>query len=423
MNKFKLFFSTAIICASTAVSVMPVSAFDISYDNVTHKYEGEVYKLVVNEKSMNNLPLEPIIFNDRALVPVREIFEEMGATVDYAGETQTVYISYGGTSITMRINDNVAVINGERKTIPDNVVPKLITKVGGETKTMVPLRFISETMGMDVVFDGNHGTIFVNSPNAYESMNTPVTMEPSTQNPSGSQNQSKPQATQKPNLSKPSGGVLGSDEGVTGVDLNTEFIMQGVDVSHWQNDIDWEKAKDEIDFAILSIGYGQDLTEQDDKKFKQNADACTKYGIPFGVYIYSYAMNVDNSSSEADHVLRLIKDYDLSFPVYYDMEEEKQGKLPAEQLGQMAKTFCDKIQAAGYDVGIYANTYWWTNILTDSAFSNPTWYKWVAQYNTECTYTGKYTMWQYTSQGSVAGMNGDIDMNYWYGQKRVVTSK
>ena len=61
--------------------------------------------------------------------------------------------------------------------------------------------------------------------------------------------------------------------------------------------------------------------------------------------------------------------------------------------------------------------------MTDSAFSNPTWYKWVAQYNTECTYTGKYTMWQYTSQGSVAGMNGDIDMNYWYGQKRVVTSK
>jgi GH25 family lysozyme M1 (1,4-beta-N-acetylmuramidase) len=114
----------------------------------------------------------------------------------------------------------------------------------------------------------------------------------------------------------------------------------------------------------------------------------------------------------------MIKDCNLSFPVYYDLEDDCQANFTPEELGAIAKAFCDKIEAAGYEVGIYANTTWWTNKLTDKVFENPNWYKWVAQYNNKCTYKGKYTMWQYTSSGKVSGMEGDIDMNYWYGKLR-----
>lgn len=459
MKKLKVLCTAAAVAAAFGMSTVNAAAFKISYDLVTEQYTGSVYRLVINDKEMTNLPMEPIIFNDRALVPVREIFEELGATVNYNGTTRGIDIDYNKTSIYMKINDNVTIINGKRTKIPDGVVPKLITKVGGETKTMVPLRFISETIGMKVIFEGETGTIYVNSPD-YKAPTPEPTVEPTiaptpeptvaptikptakpTEKPTSTK---KPSATAKPSTSskpsttaKPSASATpeptkrplsalkgaGTTAGVTGADVNTEFVMQGVDVSHWQNDIDWKTAKDEIDFAILSIGYGQDETEQDDRKFKRNADACVKYGIPFGVYIYSYATTVEGARGEADHVLRMIDGYKLQFPVYYDLEEEAQRKLESEELGAMAQAFCDRIEDAGYEVGIYANTYWWTEVLTDEAFKNPKWYKWVAQYNTENTYKGKYTMWQYSSQGEVEGMDGDIDMNYWYGDKRRVTSK
>ena len=134
----------------------------LEYDGGTHEYNGEFYSLVVNNQIIDP-PLAPIIFNDRALVPVREIFEEVGAEVDYINETQTVEVKGDNTDVKLRINDNVAYINGAKTKIPDNVVPKLISKVGGETKTMVPVRFISESIGLDVEFDSGDGAILIES--------------------------------------------------------------------------------------------------------------------------------------------------------------------------------------------------------------------------------------------------------------------
>ncbi len=134
----------------------------LEYDGGTHEYYGAVYSLVVNDQLLDP-PLSPIVFNDRALVPVREIFEEVGATVNYIGETQTIEVFNDDSYVRMRINDNVAYIDGNKTNIPDNVVPKLISKVGGETKTMVPVRFISETIGLGVEFDSNDGAIIIDS--------------------------------------------------------------------------------------------------------------------------------------------------------------------------------------------------------------------------------------------------------------------
>ncbi len=138
------------------------SALVLEYDGAYHQYDGNLYKLVVRNKPVYS-DMEPIIFNDRALVPVREICEAIGAEVNYIQDTKTVEIIRDAMYIRLKINDNTAMVNGQRTVIPDNVVPKLINKVGYNTKTMVPVRFISETVGLDVEFDEKNGSILVDS--------------------------------------------------------------------------------------------------------------------------------------------------------------------------------------------------------------------------------------------------------------------
>ena len=190
-------------------------------------------------------------------------------------------------------------------------------------------------------------------------------------------------------------------------------IGKGIDVSTFNGQIDWEKVQDEsdVDYAIIRCGYGNDYKEQDDAWWSYNVSECSRLGIPFGVYIYSYAMDTKEALSEAEHVLRLIEGYDLAFPVYLDLEDEKYtGTLSNKEIADIAAVFCAKIQEAGYDVGIYANLYWFRERLTDGRFEQ--WEKWVAQYNYQCDYEGNYGMWQCTSDGTVAGIPGRVDINF-----------
>ena len=192
-------------------------------------------------------------------------------------------------------------------------------------------------------------------------------------------------------------------------------VAKGIDVSEYNGVIDWNQVKASgIDYAIIRCGYGDNYSSQDDKRWKYNVSECVRLNIPFGVYIYSYAMSVADARSEAEHVLRLIHGYNLSYPVFLDMENEggsyNQGGLPAKTLGDIAETFCNTVSAAGYEVGIYANLNWFTRKLTDSRFSN--WKKWVAQYNSVCDYTGDYIMWQCTYLGKVPGIATNVDLNF-----------
>ena len=197
--------------------------------------------------------------------------------------------------------------------------------------------------------------------------------------------------------------------------------MKGIDVSQWNGNINWAKvAKSDVDYAIIRVGYGDNYTYQDDTYFKKNVQGCIDNKIPFGVYIYSYAVNTSMAKSEANHVLRLINGLKLDFPVYFDMEDNSQlnGTNRATR-GAIAKTFCNAITAKGYKVGIYANLNWWNNYLTDKAFNNSKWYKWVAQYNSQCDYKGTYQMWQSTSSGVIDGVSsacGTFDFNFWFGK-------
>ena len=181
-----------------------------------------------------------------------------------------------------------------------------------------------------------------------------------------------------------------------------------IDVSEHQGKIDWEKVKPQIDGAILRCGYGSDYTNQDDEQFKRNADECTRLGIPFGVYLYSYADSIEKAKSEAAHVLRLIKGYKLSYPVYLDLEESG----TSEGAGERVIVFGDIIEKAGYWCGIYANLYWWEMILKKGL---ERFTKWVAQYNVACEYDGaNLDIWQYSSKGRIDGIGGNVDMNECY---------
>ena len=189
-------------------------------------------------------------------------------------------------------------------------------------------------------------------------------------------------------------------------------IAKGIDISYHNGTINWDKVKNsDVDFVIIRCGYGDNYTSQDDKKWLENVQACESRGIPYGVYIYSYAENVAQAQSEADHVLRLIKGHKLSYPVFYDLEDEPTtGRHTNQEILNMTRTFCTAIQNAGYNVGVYANKSWFTSKLTDSYYD--TLPKWVAQYNSKCTYAKEYMMWQCADNGKVNGIGTNVDINF-----------
>ena len=205
-------------------------------------------------------------------------------------------------------------------------------------------------------------------------------------------------------------------------------VRVGVDVSKWNGEIDWEKvAASGVTFAIIRCGYGSDYEDQDDEYFLANVEGALAAGLSIGIYLYSYATKATGSApsaeSEAEHVLRLLGEAglepeDLDLPIFYDLEDSSQTGLGAETLGDMAEAFCGALQKEGYAVGIYANLYWWTTYLTDEAFDNDIWYKWVARYPTSTSTADcgveDADLWQFTSRGTVDGIDGVVDINFDY---------
>ena len=202
--------------------------------------------------------------------------------------------------------------------------------------------------------------------------------------------------------------------------------LQGIDVSGYQKDIDWQKVKDAgIDFAILKIG-NINAREPDgwytDSYFQRNVTECERLGIPYGVYAYSYAKNADDAVKGADHIIALLKGHNLTLPVYLDLEDNS---IKGTDHASIAKAFCNTISAAGYTPGIYASASWFKNILTDPCFSNSGWNIWTAQYwygqsynesvDDAPEYPTSYDCWQYSSLSTVPGIDGNCDINYWYG--------
>lgn len=182
-----------------------------------------------------------------------------------------------------------------------------------------------------------------------------------------------------------------------------------IDVSEWQGVIDWTKVKPHIDGVILRCGCG---TSYDDRQWARNVAECERLGIPYGVYLYSYAKDTNAAKKEAEHVLRLIKGHKLSYPVYFDAEQGGTEKV----CNQTAKVFCDTIESAGYFVGIYSTAYWFAHYLKDDGRYT----RWVASWGTNDGQpqvkpnVKSMAMWQYTSVGKIPGVNGNVDVSLCY---------
>lgn len=197
---------------------------------------------------------------------------------------------------------------------------------------------------------------------------------------------------------------------------------KGIDVSEFQGKIDWEKVKnDGIEFAILRCGYGMDFLNQDDVEYERNANECERLGIPYGVYLMSYANTVEKARSEAEHVLRLIEGRKISLGVWHDIEDNgTSGAINKETLTNIINTFCNTIKNAGYKVGVYASLNWLENKIEKTIKDN--YDIWVAQYYSKCEYEGKYIMWQHTSSGKVNGISTNVDMNILYEDLPVINN-
>lgn len=183
-----------------------------------------------------------------------------------------------------------------------------------------------------------------------------------------------------------------------------------IDVSNFQGNINWEAVKAAgVEGAIIRCGWGQDIASQNDPKFKRNVEECIRLGIPFGVYLYSYAKTTSQAKGEAEHTMRLCSPYKdkMTYPVFYDLEQAGTESGAVER----ARVWCDILQKNGFKVGIYANLNWWRNYLKGlNEFP-----KWVACYGSTKPNVSGMVAWQYTSKGRVNGISGNVDCSQNYG--------
>ena len=203
-------------------------------------------------------------------------------------------------------------------------------------------------------------------------------------------------------------------------------MLKGIDVSSHQENINWARVKSQIDFAIIRLGYGDNIERQDDSYFIKNVNGCINNNIPFGVYIYSYALNLGGSESiqsEVDHTKRMLSKISKKpFCVYIDMEDASTEKLGKTLLTNFALEFCKQIKNAGYKAGVYANENWFRNYLQVSTIAGYGYSIWCAKYSSnKPSISANYDIWQYSDRGHVDGVSGNCDMNYMV--KNIISSQ
>ena len=193
---------------------------------------------------------------------------------------------------------------------------------------------------------------------------------------------------------------------------NANRVEVGVDVSSWQgNQIDWNQVSTVASFAIVRAGYrGASGRAAEDTCAVRNVNAAKSAGMQVGLYFYSIATNIFQAMEEADVAVNVAnKCGGVSLPIYFDMEDNRVASLSRQDKTAIANAFMDRVHSYGYNAGFYSYLYWMKDQMDMNGLRSDS--VWVAQYNNTCTYTGKYDFWQYTSQGSVPGISGNVDMN------------
>ena len=194
--------------------------------------------------------------------------------------------------------------------------------------------------------------------------------------------------------------------------ISSKYEKNGIDVSYHQGgNVDFNKVKNEgkKDFVIIRAGYGQN---SEDKQFQNNYKKARNAGLNIGAYWYCYAYSASESSKEADKCLSVISGKKFEYPIYYDIEEKSILALGTNVVSEMAETFCKKLEKKGYFCGLYSSKCHFESFFSNKVKSAYT--IWVAQYYNQCTYKGKYKIWQHSSSGKVSGISGNVDLDISY---------
>lgn len=204
-------------------------------------------------------------------------------------------------------------------------------------------------------------------------------------------------------------------------------ISNGIDVSEHNGIIDWNAVKASgTDFAFIRVGYtgyGEKGTKVYDKYYKENITGALNAGIEVGVYWFSQAISCTEAADEAQKVLSVIGDYNITLPVVFDYEfggggasgrlYKRRNSLGKEYMTQIANKFCERVEQAGYRGCVYASENFFKDYLIAENISNK--YEiWLANYATKTSYAGEYNYWQYSSAGKVSGIEGSVDANFRY---------
>lgn len=217
-------------------------------------------------------------------------------------------------------------------------------------------------------------------------------------------------------------------------------MTKGIDISHHQGKIDFDKLKGSIDFAVLRCGIsrnnskGFSVYDSSDARFEEYYAGCKASGIPVGAYYYSKALTVEQAEQEAQHVISLLSGKQLDYPIYLDYEwtgdkndsgasdavRNGQFGLTKEESGDIIRKFCNTLEAAGFWAGIYASDSWFYSHIPEELHKR--YAVWVAKVadgagnpaKTPPKYAKAHQMWQYSWVGRVAGIGVAVDTNYCY---------
>lgn len=167
----------------------------------------------------------------------------------------------------------------------------------------------------------------------------------------------------------------------------------GIDISHWQGDFDFAKAKEEgVEFVIIKCG-GADRVLYKDDKFERNYKAAKEQGLGVGAYFFGYATTIEQAKIEANYCLSLLKGKQFDYPIFYDAEAEVMNKGKS-LLTDIISAFCDYAESNGYWCGFYTNLDWYYNKLFGATLAQR-YSLWLATWSKNMPDVKGIQMWQY----------------------------
>lgn len=187
------------------------------------------------------------------------------------------------------------------------------------------------------------------------------------------------------------------------------MAKSGIDISYCQTSVNWNVLK--VDFVLIRAGYGRYAYQKDTMFETHYNNACSK-NIPKGAYWYSYAMSEAEAIEEAKACIAVLKGKKFEYPIYFDMEEQKQKALGRAKVSAIVKAFCKTMEDAGYWVGLYTNVDWYVNVIDDEIKNR--YAIWIAHWDvSKPGISGQYGVWQY-KVGTINGVSGRCDLDYSY---------